>query len=156
MKVEYINPFVEGAHDMLKELLSSDVQRGKLSLITTPIITQGVAALIGVTGDVEGRVVYDMNPATAIKIASQMNGEELTAFDDLAKSTISELANMITGRAVSALNNKGYKFDITPPSVFEGENMKISNLMMETLVIPLNTSCGSVIVNVAMRERSRI
>ncbi len=156
MKVEYINPFIEGAYSLLKELLNSDVERGKLSLITTPINTKGIAALIGIAGEVEGRVVYDMDQATGIRIASAMNGEELKEFDELAKSTISELANMITGRAVSALNSKGFNFDITPPSLFTGDNMKISNLMLETLVIPLKTTCGEVIVNVAMRQRSRI
>ena len=155
MKVEYINPFVEGTCSVLAELLSSPIARGKLSLITTPINTQGVAVLIGITGDVEGRVVYDMSEQTAIKIAAVMNGEELATFNDLAKSTISELANMITGRAITALNNKGYNFDITPPALFSGENMQISNLMLETLVIPLQTSCGNVIVNVAMRQRAK-
>lgn len=153
MRVEYINPFVEAAYHLLGELLHAPVERGKLSLISAPIQTQGVAVLIGVVGEIEGRVVYDMSEATALKIASVMNGEELKTFDDLARSTINELGNMITGRAISGLNNQGHTFDITPPSLFCGENMKISNLTLETLVIPLQTVCGELIVNVAMRHR---
>ena len=95
---------------------------------------------------------------TALNIASCMNGEKLTEFDDLAKATISELANLITAQAVTKLHELGFKFDLTPPALFAGEKMEIAALgggqnSVEALIVPLITEFGKVEVNVAIRER---
>ena len=159
MRVEYINPFVEISYRVLKEVLDgSEVKRGNLYLKSTAMPVMGVAALVGLAGDVEGRVLFDMSLDTALKIASKMNGEDLPQFDDLAKATISELANMITAQAVTKLHELGFKFDLTPPALFAGEKMEIAALgntseNIEALIVPLITEYGKVEINVAIRER---
>lgn len=160
MRVEYINPFVETSYRVLKEVLDgAEVKRGDLYLKSTAMPVMGVAALVGLAGDVEGRVLFDMSFETALNIASKMNGETMTEFDDMAKATISELANIITGQAVTKLHELGFKFDLTPPALFAGENMEIAALggtteSVEALIVPLVTDCGKIEVNVAIRERA--
>ncbi|QTQ11415.1 chemotaxis protein CheX [Treponema parvum] len=161
MRVEYINPFVEISYNVLKEVLDgSDVKRGNLYLKSTAMPMMGVAALVGLAGDVEGRVLFDMTSDTALKIASKMNNETLTSFDDLAKATISELANIITAQAVTKLHELGFKFDLTPPVLFVGEKMEIAALSgnssenIEALIVPLITEYGKVEINVSIRERT--
>ncbi|MGN0716623.1 chemotaxis protein CheX, partial [Treponema berlinense] len=105
-----------------------------------------------------GRVLFDMSYETALNIASKMNGETIATFDDLAKATISELANLITAQAVTKLHELGFKFDLTPPALFAGEKMEIAALggqtdSVEALIVPLITECGKVEINVAIRER---
>ena len=109
--------------------------------------------------DVEGRVLFDMTFETALNIASKMNEEKLPAFDDLAKATISELANLITAQSVTKLHDLGFKFDLTPPALFAGEKMEIAALggttdNVEALIVPLITDYGKIEVNVAIRERT--
>lgn len=160
MRVEYINPFVETSYRVLKEVLEgADVKRGDLYLKSTAMPVMGVAALVGLAGDVEGRVLFDMSYETALNVASKMNAETMTKFDDMAKATISELANIITGQAVTKLHELGFKFDLTPPALFAGENMEIAALggtteSVEALIVPLVTDCGKIEVNVAIRERA--
>ncbi|MCQ2247662.1 MAG: chemotaxis protein CheX [Treponema sp.] len=160
MRVEYIKPFVETSFGVLKEVLGgADVTRGELYLKSTAMPVMGVAALVGLAGDVEGRVLFDMSFETALNIASKMNGEKMTAFDDMAKATINELANIITGQAVTKLHELGFKFDLTPPTLFAGEKMEIAALggtteSVEALIVPLITECGKVEINVAIRERA--
>ena len=161
MRVEYINPFVEASYSVLKEVLGgADVKRGDLYLKSTAMPMMGVAALVGLAGDVEGRVLYDMTIETALSIASKMNGETLPEFDDLAKATISELANLITAQAVTKLQELGFKFDLTPPALFVGQKMEIAALSsahtenVEALIVPLISECGKIEVNVAIRERT--
>ncbi len=160
MRVEYINPFVETSYRVLKEVLGGvDVKRGELSLKSVAMPVMGVAALVGLAGDVEGRVLFDMTYETALNIASKMNGETLTQFDDLAKATISELANLITAQAVTKLHELGFKFDLTPPTLFAGEKMEIAALPgaaqnVEALIVPLISECGEIELNVAIRERA--
>jgi chemotaxis protein CheX len=155
MRVEYINPFVEAAFNVLKEVLNTDVKRGDLYLKSTTMSIMGVAALVGLAGDVEGRVLFDMTKQTALNISGAMNNEEFTQLDELAKATITELANMITAQAVTKLHDLGFKFDLTPPALFSGENMEISNREVEALIVPMELgSHGKIEINVAIRERA--
>lgn len=153
MRVEYINPFVESAFNVLKEVLQGEVKRGELYLKSTSIPVMGVAAIVGLAGDVEGRVLFDMDKPTALKVASVMNGEELKTMDELVKATITELANMITAQAVTKLHELGFKFDLTPPAIFTGENMEVSDQDVEALIVPMETAQGKLEINVAIRER---
>lgn len=154
MRVEYINPFVEAAFNVLKEVLGTELTRGELYLKSTSQSVLGVTTIVGLTGDVEGRVLFDMSPETALAIASAMNGEELKTFDDLAKATISELANMITAQAVTKLHDLGFDFDITPPALFTGNNMEVSDTEVEALIVPVEMPLGKIEINVAVRERN--
>jgi chemotaxis protein CheX len=158
MRVEYINPFVEAAFNVLKEVLITDVKRGDLYLKSTTMQIQGVAALVGLAGDVEGRVLFDMTKATALSVASAMNGETMTVLDDMVKATITELANMITAQAVTKLHDLGFRFDLTPPALFTGDNMEIANNMdVEALIVPMELGAGGkdgkIEINVVIRER---
>jgi chemotaxis protein CheX len=159
MRVEYINPFVEAAFGVLKEVLNTDIKRGDLYLKNSSMSIMGVAALVGLAGGVEGRVLFDMTKETALNVASAMNMEELKVLDELVKATITELANMITARAVTKLHDLGFKFDLTPPALFSGENMEISNnLDVEALIVPMELGpagkLGKIEINVVIRERS--
>ncbi|MDR2731445.1 MAG: chemotaxis protein CheX [Treponema sp.] len=167
MRVEYINPFVESAFNVLKEYVGNEVKRGEIGL--TPSMTiMGVAAMVGLAGDVEGRVLIDMTLETALKVAGSMNSERddskkitnLVVFnelDDLAKGTIQELANMITGQAVSRLHELGFKFDLTPPALFTGYNLEVTNLGgVEALVVPVELGPnGTIVIKVAIREKAK-
>jgi len=156
MRVEYINPFVESAFNVLKEVMDVEVKRGEIYLKPTTMSIHGVAALVGLAGDVEGRVLFDMTKETALYVAGAMNQEKFTVFDELAKATIQELANMITAQAVTKLHDLGFKFDLTPPALFTGDNMEVSTNLgeVEALIVPMEIgSNGKIEVNVAIRER---
>ena len=153
MRVEYINPFVETAYSILVEVLGGEVKRDNLYLKKTSMPVMGFAALVGLAGDVEGRVLFDMSMETALNIASKMNDEKIDTFDELAKATITELANLITAQAVTKLHELGFKFDLTPPALFTGERMEISDQNVEALIVPMITEQGKIEVNVAIRER---
>jgi chemotaxis protein CheX len=157
MRVEYINPFVESATNVLREVLQGEVSRGELYLKSTAAPVLGVAAIIGLAGDVEGRVLLDMSRATAIQVANAMLAtmemEAISDLNDMGRATITELANMITGQAVTKLHNLGFKFDLTPPALVTGDNMEISNTNVEALIVPMEIPQGQIEINVAIRER---
>jgi chemotaxis protein CheX len=150
VRYTYIRPFVDAAQTILEHVLSERAQAGDLELASRSIVSRGVTTIVGVTGEAEGRVLLDMEPAIALRIAGKMNGATLSQLNDLSKDTISELASMITGRAVSILNDAGHHLKVSPPTLLTGENMTISSLELETLVVPLRTTHGEVVVNVAI------
>ncbi|MEX2442859.1 MAG: chemotaxis protein CheX [Alkalispirochaeta sp.] len=158
MRVEYINPFVESAYNVLSEVLQSEVNRGELYLKSAAMPMLGVAMIVGLAGDVEGRVLFDMKLETGLAVASamltSMDMEPVEELNDMARATLTELANMITGQAVTKLHNLGFRFDLTPPAIFSGQNMEVSDPNFEALIVPMELPQGKIEINVAVRERA--
>jgi chemotaxis protein CheX len=155
MRVEYINPFVEASFYVLREVLGTELRRGRLYLRSDKGSALGVASYVGLSGDVAGWVLIDMSPETALAVASAMNGENLPAFNELAKATIGELANMITAHAISKLHASGFEFDLTPPSLVCGEPRPSNRneAEVEALIIPIEMPMGKIEINVAVKEK---
>lgn len=154
MKAEHLNPFTEAAAYVLKEVLSDlEISRGALEVKQGPMITRGVATLIGITGQLRGHVIYDMDRKTALDLASAMNGEKLAGMNALVRSTINELANMISGNAASRLAGAGYRCDITPPTFIVGEQSEIFAFKgVQHLIVPIETPFGRVSISLAIQE----
>ena len=153
MRLEYIDPFVESAIEILNQTVTKDIDRQELTLTTKSTSMFNVVILVGLAGkSVNGRFIMDMEVETALKIASIMNSEEITVFDELTSSTLMELANMIVGNAVTRLHKKGFKVDLTPPALLTGKNIIISDNKLESLIVPLVIPQGKIQVNVAIKE----
>ena len=150
MRYSYIRPFMEAARDILEQMLPGGVVTGDVCLAPPSIVSRGVVSIVGITGETQGRVLFDMAPEAALAIAGAMNGETLSELGSLGQDTLSELASMIAGRAVSILNDEGHRLKSSPPTLLMGERLTISNTELETLVVPVRTSCGEVVVNVAI------
>ena len=151
MRIEYINPFVDAANDIISEVLGT-IKKGELYLKETSQPILGVAVLVGIAGDVRGRLLLDMNRDTAIKVSDYMNGEKTGNFDQMAKSTITELANMIAGLAITKLSNLGFTFHVSPPTILTGDNMEITSTQIEAIIVPMETDFGLIELNVAIKE----
>jgi chemotaxis protein CheX len=153
MKVEYINPFVSAAFSVLESVLGSAPAKGQLAMRPSVFTSQQCNVITGVTGKIEGQVIYGMSLITADKVASAMIGQPIRTFDQLAASAIAELGNMITGNAMALLAEAGYICDITPPTIIRGTNVKISTLSIPALVIPVSLEQGEVELTVSLQER---
>jgi chemotaxis protein CheX len=153
MKVEFINPFVGAAFSVLESLLGQKVTKGQLAMRPSVFTSQQCNIITGVTGRIEGQVLYGMSLTTADKIASHMIGQPIRTFDQLAASAIAELGNMITGHAMARLAEAGYDCDITPPTIMRGTNVKITTLNIPALVIPVCLEYGEIEMTISLRER---
>jgi chemotaxis protein CheX len=151
MKVEFVNPFIQAAGEVLDSELGSETQRGTLRLQKTAFTTDEVTALVGVTGHVSGMVLYSMSEATAIGIVSRVMGQQLEEFDAIAQSGIGELGNVITGRAGVLLSEAGYASNITPPALVMGRGTMISTLDLNRLIFPLRTEVGQLEIQVVLK-----
>ncbi len=149
MRADYINPFVDSAENVIESLIPSNTKRSALTLKDC-ISANGISATIFLAGNVEGRVVLDLDPTVAKKIAGALNGIEINEMDHLAIDTICEIANIIIGKAVTSLNNKGFKFKSSPPSFFIGEKTFYG---LESLCISLHTRWGEVTIQAAIKDR---
>lgn len=152
MNVNFLNPFVEAAFEVLKAETGLAIQRGELSLEKSVYQMEDVTVIIALIGSVEGTVLYSMSNQTALALADAMMGENLQSFDSLAQSGIAELGNMITGRASVKLSEAGYEVTMSPPAMLLGKGATISTLDFPRLIVPLDMEYGRIRIHLALRE----
>jgi chemotaxis protein CheX len=155
MKMELIQPFINAADAVLSQGLQSSTKIGNLTMEEDAYRRKGVAGMITLTGDIEGRIVLDMEPQTAVKVASHYAGAELPESDGLIKETIFELANQVVGNAVCALNDQGFHFRVHPPLLLTAHEGDKTSEDVEALMMSFETSMGTVFMNVALRHNRR-
>lgn len=157
MKVEYVSPFAEAAVNVFTTLINCAPERGSLSARPQMFTSQQINIVCGITGQIEGLVIYGMSMITADKIASKMIGAPVVTFDQLAASAIAELGNMISGHSAALLMSQGFTCDITPPTIIRGTNVSVTTLDIPALVIPMNLpEIGAFEINVSLQERMRM
>ncbi len=138
MNIEYINPFIEASQTVLKQVANVDARLGKVFLKSAPYRGESILIIVGITGKIRGQAVFTMTKSVAFKIASAMMfGMPVEELNEISKSALSELTNMILGNTATILYNKGIGIEITPPSLLLGENLQISPSKMKTICIPL-------------------
>ncbi|MBN9501981.1 MAG: hypothetical protein BGO01_10105 [Armatimonadetes bacterium 55-13] len=154
MKVQYVSPFAEASVNVFEMLIGCKPERGSLSARPQMFTSQQINIVCGITGRVEGLVIYGMSMITADKIASKMIGSPVVTFDQLAASAIAELGNMISGHSASLLAAEGYQCDITPPTIIRGTNVSVTTLDIPAIVIPMSLpEIGTFEINVSLQER---
>lgn len=153
MKVEYINPFVQASLSVLEMVLGVAPVRGELAAQPTVFTSQQCNVVCGVTGQVQGQVIYGMSLTTADRIASHMLGQTIKSFDALAASAIGELGNMISGNAMQHLSEAGWICDITPPTIMRGSNVQISTISIPAIVLPLTLEQGELSITIGLQGR---
>ena len=151
MKLELIQPFINAADAVLAQSLACTTRVASVSMEEEVYRRRGVAAIVTVKGDIEGRIVFDLEPRTAMKVASALSGGVLPQSDDVVHDTICELANQVIGNAISALNDQGFRFRVQPPQVHTAEHGIGNSQDTEALVMCFDTPSGSVFMNIALR-----
>jgi chemotaxis protein CheX len=151
MKMELIQPFINAADAVLSQGLQSPMLIGNLSMEQESYRRRGVAALIWLTGDIEGRIIFDLDPQTAVRVASQFAGSEVPESDSLVRETVCELANQVIGNAVTTLNDQGFHFRVHPPVLHLSEHGTGSSEDTEAMVLSFETQSGTVFMNIALR-----
>jgi chemotaxis protein CheX len=157
MKVEYVSPFAEASVHVFDMLIGCKPERGALSARPQVFTSQQINIVCGITGLIEGLVIYGMSMTTADAIAAKMIGSPVSGFDQLAASAIAELGNMVSGHSASLLAAQGYTCDITPPTIIRGTNVSVTTLGIPALVIPMNVpQIGLFEINVSLKERAKL
>jgi len=149
--VEYINPFLTAAVSVLRDF-GINAKVGKPSAKVAAFEHDSLIIMIGVTGEMKGQVLISFRNATACSIASSMMmGMPVPEMDEIAKSAICELGNMILGNAATIFSTKGIGIDITPPTMCSGD-VVFSSTYVTNVCVPLVLEDGNEIeINVSVK-----
>lgn len=153
MKAEYANPFIQAAVDVFLKEAGVKLSRKDLKLKNSPAPSFPVVIILGATGAIRGQVVYSMDENFAYELTKAMLPGKLPAdLKKLVNSAISELANMITGRASIELAGDLETIHITPPAVFTGSFVSMDFLALPTITIGFLSAIGGLEISIALTQ----
>lgn len=157
MNVDYINPFIEASQSVLMMMTGNKPELGQVYIRKSPFKSDNVAVIVGLTGKIRGQVILSFSQKSALAVASaMMGGMTVSVLDEISKSAISELANMIMGNTATLLASRGIGIDITPPSLFMGEKLLITPANMKTICIPLRIGGeNSIDIDVSLADKNK-
>ena len=142
ISAEHINTFLQASGTVLNQLCGYQVAFGSVSMENLVLTADDLLIMLGITGELTGQVCICIKTETAKQIVSKMMmGMPVTEMDDMARSAISELGNMIMGSAATLLSEKNTLIDITPPTLGIG---KVTFLMPDvvSLKVPVTYDTG--------------
>lgn len=151
VNVEHINPFLMASTKILKDMLFIDAKIGKPYIKNPAFFSDTLIILIGFTGEMKGQAMIAFENSVACDIASKMIMMPITEMDELARSAISELGNMIMGNTATIFSTKGIAIDITPPTVGTG-TISFTTNYASNICIPLEYEDNKIIeINIAIK-----
>ena len=113
----------------------------------------GIAVIIGLTGNPTGRAITYMSMDTMKHFAQTMLGTD-NITDEEYNDAVEEAANIVIGRGVSNVNDvfKDKELRITPPGTICGNGIRIASPKLTTFKITATTDFGDICVNVGFAE----
>src|SRR5258706_316813 len=99
------------------ETLKGTVQVRDVSMQEEVYRRKGLAASVAISGDIEGRVIFDLDRDAVLAVARALTGDETDPSEQFAGETVCELANMVVGNAITLLNNQGFRFKVFLPEL---------------------------------------
>ena len=147
MDASHINPFIQGAQNVFKTLCKETPSLGQVFIKKSPYSSSPVTTTLRIVGDIEGEVIYNMQETDALYMASlMMMGMPVSSLDEISKSAVSELTNMISGNVATLFFSKGIKIDITPPKFRVGADsadFAFAGALDKIVCVPLKFVSGN-------------
>lgn len=94
------------------------IEAGKPALVNAPVRQTDYGVLVGITGELKGRLFLMGAKDLFLKAGLAMYGMELP--DDMVESFVGEFGNSVAGHTATKLFERGVKIDITPPTTMMG------------------------------------
>lgn len=115
---KHIQTILNGTISSIKSILPLQIDVKSPSISSEPYIQEHMGVLIGIVGDVKGRIIIDSTPEVFGAIGSSMFGMPLEG--EMLESFTGEFGNMIAGNLCTNVGQEGLELDITPPTVMVG------------------------------------
>lgn len=152
MKEDYVNSFLSPAKMVWEKEMGEPLEVVGAEVTANQFTADDLTVIIGVSGRLEGNVLYGFSEQSAQSIIGVMLGEPIsTVNDELALSAIGEIGNMITGNAAARLAQLGYTCNISPPVIINPAGSRFTTVVPQILV-KFTSSLGGLAVRIGLTE----
>lgn len=137
MDVKLINPILAAFTEILPQIGFQTIQKKSISLVGPNFRYNGVLVNLAVVGLIKGVILIGMDTEAAKRFAAKMMmGAEVTEFDAIAQSAVSEMGNMVCGNACTQFSKIGINgLDISPPTLMLSQSGEAILPVPQTIVI---------------------
>ncbi|MCD6118440.1 chemotaxis protein CheX [bacterium] len=158
MKVEYINPFIEGVNELFLTMLGCEALRGKVGVAKAKSDPRDVTALIGLSGPARGIVALTFPIPTALAMVSKLLGTPTRVVDATVSDAVAEMVNIVAGRAKSKFQTlSGDPINLSLPTVVRGNSYKVDYPSKSVwLDVPFESELGSFSLRVTFDDISKL
>jgi chemotaxis protein CheX len=153
MNMDLIQPFINSLDAVISEIMGCSARIADVTMEQGNYERSGVAALVVLSGDTQGRIILDMDK-DAGQAASDLAGIAGSPTEETTREIICELTNMVIGNSVTQLNDRGYKFKVHPPVIFMMDVGPRGTLNAETVLLRFDLPKGAVFLNIAVHDTS--
>ena len=152
MRMDLIQPFIGSLDTVLAEMMKAPPKIVDLTMEEEGYRRKGLAAEVMFKGQIEGRIVLDMDPpAAAASCQNFFPAAKWIPREPIVPEAVCELANMVIGNAVTQLNDRGFEFKVLPPTVLTEEQCAKAGQDSEATILCFETPSGNVHLNIAMQ-----
>lgn len=153
MDVKLINPFLNGAREVLQKMASVAATVGTPYIKQDDRATGDVSGVIGLTGDAIGSLAISFSESSICGIAGAMLSESFLQANQDVFDAVGEITNMISGVARTYLEKDALTVWAGIPSVVFGKDHYIKHVLKSpSIVIPFTTEYGSFFVDVCIKS----
>jgi chemotaxis protein CheX len=153
MDVKLINPFLNGAKEVLQKMVSVAATVGTPYIKQDDRATGDVSGIIGLTGDAIGSLAVSFSEPCICGIAGAMLSESFAQANQEVFDAVGEITNMISGVARTYLEKDTLTVWAGIPAVVFGKNHYVKHILKSpSIVIPFTTEYGSFFVDVCIKS----
>ena len=152
MKAEIINPFLEATISVLETMAAVESIPGKAYLKNGSVAKGDVSGIVGITGDTEGSLSITFSKDCILYIVGRMFGENPDSINEEVKDAVGELTNMISGDSRRRLEEVGYHFSGSVPTVISGYSHEVRHITKgPVLSVPFHAQVGKFTLEVCFK-----
>lgn len=155
MRQEFVNPFLSPAQVVWKKEFNLELFVASAQAVAYQYTTADITAIIGVSGKLEGNVLYGFSELTSRNIVERMIGPGANPRDAIGLSAIGEIANIVSGNAATSLAAAGFPCDISPPIIIEPRGSTITSTVQKQILVTFKSDIGEFNVRIGLTENTR-
>ena len=153
MDVKFVNPVLESIVNVLSTMANLTPEAGKPSIKVGEDARGVVTGMIDFSGSkAKVSTAISLSRPVAIEITKRMLREEPEDINDMVEDLVGEIANMMAGGAKAKLEEQGYDFELTLPSVISGEQHVVKHTVDAPIILlPFSSDAGDFFVEICSR-----
>ena len=155
MRQEFVNPFLGPAQLVWQKEFGVPLEVTDAKAVSYQYTTEDITAIIGISGKLQGNVLYGFSNSVSTEIVRRMIGEDMDAHDPMALSALGEIANVITGNAATELAANGYSCDISPPMILEPSGSTLTSTIPRQILVTFKSELGLLTARIGLTENAR-
>jgi chemotaxis protein CheX len=118
-----ISAIFQGVKHVLKQHLNYEVTSGPAMRHKEAVDSGEISVIVGITGDIKGKLVVGMSQPSAQRIIGRMfGGAPVDSIDEMGWSAFAEFGNWMAAACCNELHVINVQTNITPPLVNEGRS----------------------------------